>query len=159
MGARLHLEREGVRVPRVAAFVTIGPETVRMLNLFAYKVVLCLHFEHFKQHLPNEGRVAAFWRTKEDFVEEGVPKVLLDMMREYGTLEQGKWNVREAFEYRYSINRGEGIFACLARFRDNLFVTGFTAPYAAVAADVAAGWLMPRDLLDAAKSEEFARRN
>jgi hypothetical protein len=107
MEARLHLERNGVPVPRIASFITMGPETVRMLNLFAHKVVLCLHFEHFEQHLTNDGRVAAFWRTKEDFAR-GVPKILLEMMREYGTLEQGKWNVSEAFEYRYSLNKPGG---------------------------------------------------
>ena len=151
------MERNGVPVPRIASFITMGPETVRMLNLFAHKVVLCLHFEHFEQHLTNDGRVAAFWRTKEDFAR-GVPKILLEMMREYGTLEQGKWNVSEAFEYRYSINKPGGIFACLARFRDNLFVTGFTAPSAAVAADVDAAWLRPCDLLNTAQTDEFRRK-
>lgn len=156
--ARLHLERHGVPVPVDAAFTTIGPQTIRQLNLFAHKVVLCLHFEHFKEPLSNDGRVAAFWRTKEDFAKEGVPQLLLDMMREYGTLEQGKWNVKEAFEYRYTVNKRDGLFACLARFRDNLFVTGFTVSDAAKAAEVNADWLKPCDLLDAVNSEAFAHK-
>src|SRR5665648_140779 len=134
--ARLHLERHGVPVPADAGFALIGPQTVRQLNLFAHKVALCLHFEHFKLPLPNEGRVVGYWRTKEDFAKEGIPKVLLDLMRKYGTLEQGKWSAREDFEYRYEMNEGDGLFICLARFRQNLFVTGMTITDAALAGKV-----------------------
>jgi hypothetical protein len=31
---------------------------------------------------------------EKDFAKEGIPKVLLDLMRKYGTLEQGKWSAR-----------------------------------------------------------------
>lgn len=156
--ARLHLERHGVPVPVGAAFTVIGPETVRQLNLFAHKVLLCLHFEHFKVPLTNAGRVAAFWRTKEDYAAEGLPQFLLDMLREYGTLEQGKWSVREAFEYRFSINTADGLFACLARFRENLFVTGFTATDADKAAEVDTHWVKPCELLDVSCTDIFARK-
>lgn len=158
--ARRHLKAHGVPVPEVAAFLTVGPHTIRQLNLFAYKVVLCLHFEHFKRSLSNDGRVAAFWRSKEDFAKEGIPKDLLEMMHHYGTLEQGKWSVREAFEYRYSLNEQDGLFACLARFRENLFVSGFTAPLEAtkrVGFDEA--WIRPCDLLDAVNTDAFARKH
>jgi hypothetical protein len=70
---------------------------------------------------------AAFWRTKEDFAVEGIPAELLEMMKHYGTLEQGKWNVHDTFEYRYQTNKPDGLFACLARSRGNLFVTGLVA--------------------------------
>ena len=51
------------------------------------------------------------------------------------------------------------VFACLARFRYNLFVTGFTVTDAAVAERVGATWLKPGDLLHAAKTDAFARKH
>jgi hypothetical protein len=56
------------------------------------------------------------WTTKEDF-HNGAPAELLEMMQKYGTLEQGRWNANETFEYRFEVNEKEGLFACLARLR------------------------------------------
>ena len=90
---------------------------------------------------------------------EGIPKVLLDLMRKYGTLEQGKWSAREDFEYRYELNEGDGLFICLARFRQNLFVTGMTITDATLAAKVYANWIVPSELLAAVDTETFAKKN
>jgi hypothetical protein len=42
--ARQHLRNYGMPVPHDAGVVTIGPATIRQLNLFAHKAVLALHF-------------------------------------------------------------------------------------------------------------------
>jgi hypothetical protein len=99
-----HLGNHGVDVPKDAGLVTIGKLTIRQLNLFSHKAVLALYFEHFKSVLLDRGRVAAYWRTKEDF-QNGVPAELLEMMQRYGTLEQGRWNAKETFEYRFEVNK------------------------------------------------------
>src|SRR5262249_48767683 len=88
------LENHGVRVPIDAVLIKISPLTIRRLNLFAHKVVLALYFEEFKVTLTDTGRVSAYWRTKEDFAQDGVPRVLLEMMDYYGTIEQGRWTVK-----------------------------------------------------------------
>jgi hypothetical protein len=121
--------------PADAGVAAIGPLTIRQLNLFSHKVVLGLYFEHFRELLPDTGRVCAYWRTKEDIPKGGLPPVLFEMMNQYGTLEQGKWNAREVFEYRFDVNENDGLFACLARLRGGLFVTGFA---------VVNGWQDPR---------------
>jgi hypothetical protein len=108
-----HLSNYGVDVPMDAGLVTIGKLTISQLNLFSHKAVLALYFEHFKRVLLDRGRVAAYWRTKEDF-HRGAPPELLEMMQQYGTLEQGRWNAKETFEYRFEVNQKEGLFACLA---------------------------------------------
>src|SRR5664279_3834943 len=99
---------------RRAGLVTIGPNTIRQLNIFAHKATLCLYFEHFKQPLPNSGKVSAHWRTKEDFSKDGVPPVLLEIFPKYATLIQGSWNSAETFEYHYDLNGKDGLFGCLA---------------------------------------------
>lgn len=156
--AKLHLKKYGAHVPSDAGVVAIGPLTIRQLNLFAHKTVLGLYFEHFRELLPNTGRVSAYWRTKEDFAQ-GLPPALLEMMRSYGTLEQGKWNAREAFEYRYEVNKKDGLFACLARLRAMLFITGFAAKDAStLLSDQAGDWVKPSELLGKMNEPIFEKR-
>jgi hypothetical protein len=157
--ARAHLEKHDVLVPADAGMVSIGPLTIRQLNVFAYKFALGLYFEHFRTFLPDTGRVAAFWRTKEDFGRAGIPTMLLEMMKQYGTLEQGKWNTREVFEYRYEINESDGLFACLGRFRGNLFVTGMVARDGAMLPPEGTnGWIQPSGLLNILTDPKFQDR-
>lgn len=157
--ARQHLEDYGVRVPPDAAFVTVGPLTVAQLNVFAHKVVLGLYFEHFRKFVPNGGRVFAMWRTKEDFAQGGVPPLLLKMMRRYGTLEQGTWNTAKIFEYRYELNAADGLFACLARLRAGLYVTGFAiSDFGVIAEDPSHEWIKPQDLLTMMYDPAFQKR-
>src|SRR5258708_3071569 len=42
--ARAHLERHGVSAPLGAKFTTIGPLTIRQLNVFSHKAALALYF-------------------------------------------------------------------------------------------------------------------
>jgi hypothetical protein len=143
--AREHLRKYGVPVPPDAGIVTIGPETIRQLNLFAHKAVLALYFEHFRKPLPLSGGLLAFWKTKEDFARDGIPPYLFEIMPGYGTLIQGQWNERETFEYRHAVNAKDGLFACLAKLRKGLFVTGFAATDATVLPSEITEWLHPDD--------------
>ena len=159
IGARAHLERHGVFVPRGAGLVSIGPLTIHQLSQFAYKFVLALYFEHFRKFLPETGRISGFWRTKEDFGKAGIPQELLNMMQRYGTLEQGQWNTKEVFEYRYELNEKDGLFACLGRFRGNLFVTGFAAhDGTALVEDPDKYWIRPSHLLQIPSDDVFDDR-
>jgi len=144
--ARQHLRKYGVPVPHDAGVAAIGPLTIRQLNLFAHKAVLALHFEHTRQPLPMTGRVCAYWKTKEDFARGGIPQSLLELLPEYGTLAQGRWNERETFEYRHASNSKHGLFGCLAKLRRGLFVGGFTVIDAnIIVPDDNVDWMMPLD--------------
>jgi hypothetical protein len=147
-GAMEHLRQYGVSVPDDAGLVTIGPNTIRLLNIFAHKATLCLYFEHFKQPLSNSGKVSAHWRTKEDFSKDGVPPVLLEILPKYATLVQGGWNSAETFEYRYDVNEQDGLFGCLTRLRTGLFVAGFAVQNGDSLKDKLDGeWIAPNQLL------------
>jgi hypothetical protein len=127
-GLRLSAHRNtenGARVPADASLATIGPETIGQLNLFAHKVVLALYFNHFRRGLPAKGLVCAYWRTKEDFARDGVPKIFFDMFPNYGTISQGRRDEQRTFEYLYVTGTEEGVFGCLARFRQGFFAYGF----------------------------------
>lgn len=157
--ARQHLEQQGVQVPPDAQIALVGPVTIRVLNLFAHKVVLALYFEHFKRGLPADGGIYARWNTKEDFSKNGIPKTLLKMMSRYGVLEQGKWNTREEFEYRYETNDSDDIFMCFASFRGSLFTLGFaTGDIAGIPAEAGNDWLKPVDLLSILTNPRYEDR-
>jgi hypothetical protein len=156
--ARLHLINSGVPVPQDAGIATIGPLTIRQLNLFAHKAVLALYFEHLRRPLSDAGRLSAYWRTKEDFAGEGIPKIFFDMLPGYGTLVQGRWNEQETFEYRHAINIEQGLFGCLARFRRGFFVFGFAASDATVLPPDDVDWVKPSDLLSLLASPRFQKK-
>jgi hypothetical protein len=144
--ARQHLRDYGLFVPRDAGVATIGPLTIRQLNLFAHEAVLALHFEHAKEPLPTAGRVCAYWKSKEDFAHTGIPSDLLQLLPNFATLIQGQWDERETFAYRHASNPEHGLFGCLAKLRRGLFIVGFTVTDAVTAAKAMdADWMLPED--------------
>ena len=146
-GVLNHLRSYRVNVPEDAGLATIGPLTIKQLNIFSHKAALCLYFQQFKQPLSNEGRVSALWRSKEDFSKDGVPATILEIMPKYGTLIQGKWNSAETFEYRFDLNDKEGLFGCFARFRTGLFVMGFVVRNAdMLTVELGTDWIKPNEL-------------
>jgi len=158
--AKLQLRKHGVPVPNNAGLAAIGPLTIRQLNLFSHKLALGLYFEHFRTPLTNTGRVSAKWRTKEDFAKDGIPKDLLQMMNRYGTVQQGQWNERETFEYRFEVNEKDGLYICLARLRGGLFVGGFAAANGEeiIKADTDNDWIIPSDLLGMMNNPRFEKK-
>ncbi len=156
---RQHLRDHGVSVPYDAGIVSIGLQTIRQLNLFAHKAVLALYFEHVRKPLLSSGCFSAFWKTKEDFARDGIPDYLLEIMPEYGTLVQGRWNERETFEYRHALNVEEGLFGCFARLRSGLFVGGFAATDAGGVGSELADWLRPDDPQTMVELPRFQKKN
>lgn len=155
---RQHLKTHGVPVPDDAAIVTIGRLTTRQLNLFAHKAVLALYFEHFRRPLAGDGAYCAYWKTKEDYARDGIPRSLLEMLPEYATLIQGRWDESKTFEYRHAINSKEGLFGFFARLRRGLFVSGFVFDSAK---HVPAGdddWMTPGDLLLLMDTPRFQKK-
>lgn len=158
--ARRHLEGHGVNVPFGARFTTIGPLTIRQLNVFAHKLALALYFEHFKRPLSGAGRVQAIWKTKEDFLINGVPEELLNLFDGYNTLIQGQWNAAEAFEYRFARNTQEGLFGCFARLRQGFFILGFAVESDATLEanrELDSIWIRPDELLK--EHPHFLKKN
>jgi hypothetical protein len=155
---REHLRKHGVPVPHDAAIVTIGPLTIRQLNLSAHKAALALYFEHFRRPLSERGLFSAYWKTKEDFARSGVPRELLELFPEYGTLTQGRWNESETFEYRRAISRDDGLFGFFARLRRGLFISGFVLDGTRQVVLEGDDWMKGGDLLALVESPRFAKK-
>jgi hypothetical protein len=43
-----------------------------------------------------------------------------------------RWTIARTFEYRHRVNTRDGLFACLAKLRKGLFVSGFAATEASI---------------------------
>lgn len=155
---RNHLRRHGVPVPDDASIVTIGTRTTRYLNLFAHKAALALYFEHFREPLCVPGVFCAFWKSKEDYAQHGVPDSLLKLLPKYATLQQGSWNSSEVFEYRHDINKEDGLFGFIARLRRGLFVSGFVVRDAKVLPHDDGDWQASCDLLTLMDSPRFLEK-
>jgi hypothetical protein len=156
--ARRHLVRQGVSVPADAGVMAVGPLTIS--QLFAHKAVLALYFEHFRRPLTDAGRVYASWRSKEDFLRDGIPKIFFELLPSYATLTQGRWSESETFEYRHASSNTEGgLFGCFARFRRGLFVFGFAAADASVLPPYEVDWIKPSDLLSLLNSSRFQKKD
>jgi len=145
-------------VPEDAGLAVIGPRTIRQFNLFAHKVVLALYFEHLRVPLKDAGCFCAFWRTKEDFARDGIPKIFFEMLPGYGTLIQGQWNEKETFEYRHAVNQQEGVFGCLARFRRGFFTYGFAVADANKVPPNDMDWVKPSNLLSLLHNPTFSKK-
>lgn len=159
--AKQHLRSFGVQVPYDAGIATIGPETIRYLNLFAHKAVLALYFEHFRRPLPPSGGLCAYWKSKEDFAKDGVPEEILEILPKWASLAQGRWDTREIFQYRFDVNPQAGLFGCLAKLRNGLFVVGFAATDPSILTpDVTNGqeWLCPADADTLLALERFRKK-
>ena len=153
---RRHLRRQGVPVPLEAEVVTIGPLTIRQLNLFAHKATLALYFHHFKRPLRAPQVYWCTWHTKEDF-HAGPPIDLLKMLPVDATLQQGSWSSNETFGYRYNINIEEDFFGFSAYLLRGLFVSGFVVPSIHLPEDDRR-WFGPGDLAALIDAPELARR-
>jgi hypothetical protein len=136
----------------------IGHLTVRQLNLFAHKVALALYFEHFRKPLSSLGRVCACWRSSEDFARGGIPQRLLEIMPQYQTLQQGRWNERETFEFRFDTSPKDGLFCCLARFRGRVLTLGLVVQDEKVLPSDQTDWIAPNDPDVLLNSPRFQRK-
>lgn len=139
--AKRHLRTYGVPIPDGVGLVAIKDETIRQLNVFAYKATLALYWEHFRRPLGSGAMCYGTFKTKEDFAAAGPPRNVLELLPQYASLTQGEWNTREIFEYRHGANRDEGLFGFFARFRSGLYVSGFVVEDPGRLPNEPEGWL------------------
>jgi hypothetical protein len=109
--------------------------------------------------LTDAGCVYASWRSKEDFLRDGIPKIFFELLPSYGTLTQGRWSESETFEYRHASNTEAGLFGCFARFRRGLFIFGFAAADASVLPPDEVDWIKPSELLSLLNSPRFRKKD
>lgn len=115
--ARRHLQNEGISVPYEGNLVSIGPQTIPQLNLFAHKLTLAMYFDETRQSLPVNGLVSANMFTKEDVEVYGIPYELKKYLGDSKSLSQGDWDTRLQFEFRTAMSDDCNAFQVLARLR------------------------------------------
>lgn len=104
--------------------VTTGDTTMSHLRLFAAKLGLATYYLHTKKIITNNGGVLPLIQTKVDVIT-GTMLRLPQYMSEFQTLNQGTWNVRKQFSYRYAITENQDAALFQYIFHNNLVVTTF----------------------------------
>jgi hypothetical protein len=105
-----------------------GPLMQGYLNAFGCKLALAMHWEATKLIVPVQGGVALRLYSNVDAIEGKLPRPLLNLLPpELHTLKQGRWNVRDQFEYSMGVTRNHRMGAFFARFRSSFAVTAVTA--------------------------------
>jgi hypothetical protein len=105
-----------------------GPNTQRLLNAFACKLALAMHWDTTKQIVPMQGGVTLRVYSNVDAMEGKLPLPLLRLLPpELKTLQQGRWNVRDQFEYSMRVTADQQIGVFFASFRSAFAVVAVTA--------------------------------
>jgi hypothetical protein len=122
--ARRFMESQGAFAPN-NNLVTIGPECIRLINIFSAKFILATFFIFSNKILDKNSAISYKWYTKEQIQTEPIPDEVKSMLGNSSTLTQGKWDTKLHFECRHSYNEVEGCFGVMARFNGAFFVLGY----------------------------------
>ena len=90
----------------------------KYLNAWAAKQALALYFLATGSPLSERGIAYVNWYTNYQLFEDSYPKDLIDLLGQYKTLSNGKFEVSEQFEYRFDlIDQPAALFAAMGMHR------------------------------------------
>jgi len=148
-GGKGNRHREKQLQPKIGTdmrLVNLGPITKQHLELFGAKMALAAFYEHTGKPLALSGGVFTTVHTPVDFIEETLPE-FPDYFGNFETLKQGRWDVRDQFEYRCALtdNKDAAIFQFF--FHQNFLLTSFAFNDLSHTHNYTARWLKPGQLV------------
>jgi hypothetical protein len=120
------------RIPHSSGFRLIqvsGPIVSALMEVFSLKLGLALHYEATRNILDDQGGIAVRWYSNYERLSGDFPDVLLDNFGPNMTLQAGKRNVSDQFEYSWRISENRNLGVYFAGFRFSFAV------FAAVSSD------------------------
>ena len=102
-----------------------GPLLNESMQIFGVKLCQALHYYHYGQIVPLEGGIAIRWFSNWEAMTGAMPDEFSKLFNQPFSLEQGKWNVKDQFEYSYVILRSEEAGAYLSTFGRSFALVGF----------------------------------
>ncbi|WP_300019504.1 hypothetical protein [uncultured Roseobacter sp.] len=81
------------------AFDLRGPNIGRAMLHYGAKLGMALHWHTTGNSLSDRGKVAVLWFSNSNALVGDVPQQLMELLPDPRTLSQGKFNVRDQFEY------------------------------------------------------------
>ncbi len=116
-------------IKRDVALVSVGEKQKEHLNLFAVKIAAGTYYIRTRKILSRTARFSVFIYTQfNDY--KGTSPSELGFLGPFKTIEQGSWNVRDQFSYRYALTDecNAGVFEYLFHNNLHLVVFLFTDP-------------------------------
>ena len=104
-----------------------SPMLNQSLQIFGAKLCLALHYEHTNMIVPKSGVIYVRWYSNYDRMTGKIPDSLISQLPEPRTLKQGKWNVRDQFEYSFVISEDEKLGIYFATFQKSFAICGFVS--------------------------------
>ena len=104
-----------------------GTRLNKTIQAFGAKLGLALHYVHTGRIVPVDGGVAVRWYSNHDAVTGQIPDKLFQILGPARTLEQGKWNVADQFNYSFGMGEGGNSAAYFSTFRKSFAVLSWVS--------------------------------
>ena len=104
-----------------------GPMLNQSVQIFGAKLCKALHYEHTNKIVPKSGEIYVRWFSNYDRMTGNIPDSLISQLPEPRSLEQGKWNVRDQFEYSFFVHENERRGFYFAAFQRAFAIGGFVS--------------------------------
>lgn len=102
-----------------------GPLLNESIQKFGAKLCLALHYYHRKKIVPLEGGVAIRWYTNWEKITGKLPQEMMKIFTNVNTLSQGRWSVRDQFEYSFALPEDSNMSAFFTTFNQSFAVLGW----------------------------------
>ena len=104
-----------------------GPMLNLSIQIFGAKLCKALHYEYTNKIVPNSGEIYVRWFSNYDRMTGNIPDSLISQLPEPRTLKQGKWNVRDQFEYSFVVSEDEKHGIYFATFQKSFAICSFVS--------------------------------
>ncbi len=122
-------ESEKASLPEGAAGVlnVSGPHLNRSIQIFGAKMGFALFYQKVGKILPKAGGVAVRWYSNHDAIAGKIPEELLRILGPEETLQQGRWNVNDQFNYSFAMPSSRRAAAFFSTFRKSFAVLSWAS--------------------------------
>jgi hypothetical protein len=122
------LARKQTRIADEGGFLKLsGPIATQLLDIFAHKLGLAMHYEATGKILPRSGGVATRVFSNVEAVQDKIPEQIFRILPEPVTLRQGSWDVGNQFNYSMRMTEGQQMGLFFASFRFSISIVALTA--------------------------------
>ena len=104
-----------------------GPLLNQSIQIFGAKLCKALHDEHTNTIVPATGEIFVRWYSNYDRMTGKIPDDVINQLPEPITLAQGRWNVRDQFEYSFGVTEDEKHGMYFATFQNSFAICGFVS--------------------------------
>jgi hypothetical protein len=100
---RVYIPRNGVLVPRYVLYFD-SPEIHFCVSYMLARLSVAVFYQHFGFPAPLGSRVRTAWSTNGSRLDDEHLRAILSQLPLYSSLSQGKFSVRDQFEYKYAVD-------------------------------------------------------